>query len=318
MTKQKERRKLKMKNQLLNLFKDNFPSGSFIRIGKNKTLCLYIGRDTDGRYSFDYRGEFIPVRVIGSGVIAVNHIKSDATPEIFLRFSLVNVELLEYFCTFCADIIDSTINIIDERQAYKIICDRYFAWKKLFKPQQGKLVENELMGLVGEMLFMRDYMLRVYPTITAIESWTGPEPMHKDYSVDDAWFEIKTINAGKESVKISSLEQLDSDTEGILIVYALEKMSPTYNGIRINKLVTSILDKIQTPMLREMFLTKLSLTGFEFNSENDNYVYDVHEFSAYKVNKVFPKLSNKNMPLAINKVQYEILLSEIEAYKITL
>ena len=308
-----------MKNKLLDLFRDNFPSGSFIRIGENKALNLYIGRDTEGRYSFDYRGEFIPVRVVGSGVITVNHLKSEPTAtEVFLRFSLTNPELLEYFCTFCADIIDSTIDVTDDRQAYKIICERYFAWKKLFKPQQGKLAENELMGLIGEMLFMRDYMLRIYPAIKAIESWTEPEPAHKDYSVDDAWFEIKTISVGKESVKISSLEQLDSDTDGTLVVYSLEKMSPTYNGIRINKLVTSILDKVQTPMLRELFLTKLNAAGFEFNPENDNYVYDVHEFSTYKVDGSFPKLSNKNIPLAINKVQYEIILSEIEDHKITL
>lgn len=307
-----------MKNKLLTLFRDNFPTGSFIRVGNNKSINLYIGRDTEGRYSFDFRGAFIPVRVIGSGVIAVNHLKSETTNEIFLRFSLTNPELLEYFCTFCADIIDSTEAVFDDKQAYKVICDRYFAWKKLFKPQQGKLAENELMGLIGEMLFLRDYMLRVYPAITAIESWTGPEPTHKDYSIDDMWFEIKTINIGKDSVKISSLEQLDSDTNGTLVVYALEKMSPTYNGIRINKLVTSILDKIQTPMLRELFLTKLTMAGFEFNPENDKLVYDVHDFNTYKVDESFPKLSNKNIPLAINKVQYEIILSEIEAYKITL
>ena len=307
-----------MKNKLLTLFRDNFPTGSFIRVGENKSINLYIGRDMEGRYSFDYRGAFIPVRVIGSGVIAVNHIKSDTTDETFLRFSLTNAELLEYFCTFCADIIDSTIDVIDDKQAYKIICDRYFAWKKLFKPQQGKLAENELMGLIGEMLFMRDYMLRMYPAITAIESWTGPEPAHKDYSVDDAWYEVKTITVGKDSVKISSLEQLDSDTQGTLVVYALEKMSPTYNGVRINKLVTSILDKVQTPMLRELFLTKLTMAGFEFNPENDKFVYDIHDFMTYKVDETFPKLSNKNIPLAINKVQYEIILSEIEDYKITI
>ncbi len=307
-----------MKNKLLTRFRDNFPIGSFIRVGENKSINLYIGRDIEGRYSFDFRGVFIPLRIVGSSVIIVNHLKSDITKDIFLRFSLTKPELLDCFCTFCLDIIDATSDVSDDKQAYKIICDRYFAWKKLFKANQGKLTENDIMGLIGELLFMRDYMLKNYSPIIALDSWTGPEPAHKDYSVNTTWYEVKTISAGKDSVKISSLEQLDSDTEGTLVVYVLEKMSPTYNGIRINRLVTSILDTVSTPLLRELFLTKLTKIGFEFIPENDQFVYDVHKMSTYRVNNSFPKLSNKSIPLAINKVQYDIILGEIEQYKFTL
>ncbi len=95
--------------------------------------------------------------------------------------------------------------------------------KKLFRPNNGGMNDNEVMGLIGELLFMQDYMIPHYGVDMALDSWMGPEKTHKDYSTESVWYEIKAISAGKDSVKISSLEQLDGDDEGYLAIYCLEK-----------------------------------------------------------------------------------------------
>lgn len=35
--------------------------------------------------------------------------------------------------------------------------------------------DNEVMGLIGELLFMQDYMIPHYGVETALDSWMGPE-----------------------------------------------------------------------------------------------------------------------------------------------
>ena len=90
--------------------------------------------------------------------------------------------------------------------------------------------DTEIVGLLGELLFMDDHMIPQYGVATALASWMGPEKTHKDFSTENMWYEIKTINSGKTTVRISSLEQLDGDIEGQLVVYDLEKMSPSFNS----------------------------------------------------------------------------------------
>ena len=307
-------RRLKMKNDIYKIFSEDFPSRHFVRIGENKHISLYIGRDDDARYSFDFRGNFKPSRIPSSDVIDVEQYKNET--ELTLRFSLDNGELLEYFCIFCQDLLESTKAIIDDETAYKTLRARYFSWRQLFKPDKGKLTETEIMGLIGELLFLQSSLFPEKGIDKAIESWTGIEKAHKDFSFDDVWYEIKTINFGKESVRISSLEQLDSDVVGHLAVYTLEKMSPSFNGIRLNELVTSIISQLENATQKELFMDKLNLYGFDFSPEYDQWVFSLRDFSLYTVAvNNFPRISRMMIPEAVTKVTYEILLNEIQQYK---
>lgn len=307
-------KKSMMKNKIYETFSRDFQCGYFIRIGDNRELNLYIGKDDKDNYAFEFRGKYIPVKIVSSEVISVYQGKSGDSYT--LRFSLENKELLEYFCTLCQDLLDSTETVDNDEDAYKTLCLRYFAWKKLFRPHSGKLSDSEIMGLMGELLFLKEHMIPQWGNLKAIESWMGPEKTHKDFSVDNVWYEIKTISSGKDTIHISSLEQLDGEEEGYLAVYCLEKMSPSFSGIKLNALVTSILNILGNPSLRETFMSKLSLYNFDFAPEYDNFVFSKVGYSMYAVNDAFPRLHRANIPISINKVQYDLVLSEIDEFKL--
>lgn len=306
----------KMKNDIYNKYREGFQCGYYQRVGENRSLCLYIGKDSDGRFSFEFRGEFNPIRIKSSDVIVVSQTKSEKAYS--LSFSLLKPELLEYFCTFCQDLIDSCAPVTDDNTAYKVLHDRFLSWKKLFKPNNGNMTEFEIMGLIGELLFLRDYMIPHFGLHISLDSWMGPEKTHKDFSTTDKWFEIKTINSGKESIRISSLEQLDSDVDGFLVVYALEKMSPSYEGISLNKLVEGLLTQTPSHIQKDLFISKLELYGYDFSTDYNNFVYSQTEKTAYLVDSTFPRLKRDQVPTSIIKVQYELALSEIDKNIVTL
>lgn len=234
-----------------------------------------------------------------------------------LRFSLEDNNLLEYFCTFCQDLLDSVRMTNDDETAYHILRSRYYSWRQLFRPDNTRMTETEIMGLIGELLFLKDYMIPNRGIDVALDSWMGPEKTHKDFSDQQDWFEVKTISFGKESVRISSIEQLDSDIDGTLVVYELEKMSPSFDGIRINQLVNSIIALLVNVHQRETFIAKLQLFGFDFSNENDNLVFALKNMYKYKVDtQDFPRLHRSLLPNAIARAQYELLLTEIEPFKL--
>lgn len=303
-----------MRNRIYTTFSEGFQPGQFIRLTDNDALNLYIGKDDNGCYSFEFLGHFTPARLVGSEVISVSQTKNKQL--ISIRFSLENQDLLEYFCTFCEDLVNSTLDITDDNIAYKSLSQRYLSWKKLFRPNQARLNENEVMGLIGELLYLKDHMFVQYGFDPAIEAWTGPEFTHKDFSLENEWHEIKTISSGKGTIKIASLEQLDSDFEGTLAVYELEKMSSSFHGIKLNEIVNSIIQLLNIHQ-REVFLNKLSGFGYDFSPEYNNYVYSLTSFVKYVVNDGFPRLKREHIPVSISRVQYDLNKAELESFKMT-
>ena len=156
----------------------------FSRINPTHIIDLYVGHDEQGRYAIKYRGNFKPESGIKSVAgIAVNQFKNEDFNT--LQFSLMYSENKELFFTFCEDIIETTRSIADNRNAYKTILDRYYSWKKMFSTPKKLLSESEIIGLIGELLFLRDYLFEKYGKGEALSSWSGQELTHKDFSYND-------------------------------------------------------------------------------------------------------------------------------------
>ena len=171
------------------------------------------------------------------------------------------------------------------------------------------------MGLIGELLFLKDFVFPKYGQTNGLNGWSGPEPTHKDFSFGNEWYETKAISSFKNSVIISSLEQLDSEYEGKLIVYKLQKMSPSFDGVSLNKLVSEVLGILSLDTDKDLFANKLQQAGYVFNEHYDDFVYEVSSIDKYIVNEDFPKIKKESIMNGIGSIKYEILLGYIEKFK---
>ena len=287
----------------------------FSRVDNTHILDLFIGLDEHGRKAIELRSHFIPVRVSGTSAIDVTQYKK---PEYnTIRFSLKDDEVSGLFYKFCEDITEQTRGLANEKDGYKAITNRFFQWKKMFVASRNTvLTEPAIMGLIGELLFLKDDLSARIGLSAALRSWSGQELTYKDFSSGDEWYEVKSISRGNQSVKISSLEQLDSEHDGELVVYALEKMSSEYKGITLNKLVLDTLSKFVSQEDKDSFMAKVALQGYEYNNYYDDFVFELSNKTRYKVNADFPKLTPGDVPHAITKVSYDILLTEIMPFMI--
>ena len=301
-------------NHIEELFSEQFDPGYFKLIDRDHPLSLYIGADRDGHYAIEYRGDFNPIKVKSSTAIGVMHY--DDVPQKSLVFSLLDSSMLSTFCAFCEDLVETSRSATDNKSGYALLVNRFYGWKKMFHQSKDLLDEKRIMGLIGELTFLDQKMIPRYGKSKALGSWTGSEKTKKDFSLDETWYEIKSITAGKPVVGISSYEQLDSDLPGNLIVYQLEKMSQEYNGINLNKLVKQIYKELDVDELKDLFLQKLSDAGYSFESVYDSYIYEIYEESTYEVCRSFPCLRRDEKHDAISQVKYDLLLAKIDKFKI--
>ena len=115
---------------------------------------------------------------------------------------------------------------------------------------------------------------------------------------------------------ISSLEQLDSDVVGQLVIYRLEKMASEFKGISINKLIESLMSIITSLPDKDLFAEKLRGAKYSYESQYDSYVYVVKDVERFMISDNFPRLERKKLHKAINAATYELTISELLDYKI--
>lgn len=287
---------------------------TFRRVNERHPLDIFIGYNEKNNPTMIISVEGKERVIQSSQAIQVNLYKVNSR-EIRIAFSLLDKDKETIFYKFCEDMIDSTISISNQK-AFEFVIARWNKWRFMFKkPSEDLLTENQVIGLMGELLFLNNYMFNKYGVEKSLISWQGPSKNHKDFEIENTWYEVKAVKQAALTVKISSVEQLDSNLEGYLEVIFLDKTNKEYiNAISLNKLVEQIGYKISSFEAYKIFTHKLAEVGYFYDEEYDKYIYKFIRRNTYLVNNEFPKVKADDLKEGIVKVSYDILLKDINRF----
>lgn len=304
-----------MYNEVKNKFYEVNSPNNYKRINANHPIDIYLGLNKNLKKSLVIIAEGEYEEPQSSRLITVSISKRE-DEKVALSFDLLDNNFDDLFYRFCADILESTIESVS-KNIIPFIVTRWHNWISLFKnPNDNLLSESEIKGLIGELYFLNVYMFKKYGYEKSLNSWMGPEMSHKDFEINKEWYEIKTINDNALSVKISSLEQLDSNIVGNLVIIKVEQNNQEVeNTVSLNSYVNKIKDKLPSNLIY-LFEKKLLTVKYFYNTDYDKYIYSIRSLSFYNVKDNFPKIKSDNLSRGIVKVSYEILLSEINEFKV--
>lgn len=303
-----------MNNEIDEIFRECKDTLSFKRVSPTHPLDLYLGFNEIGKKTLALITENVDMIFQSTKLIEVK-IATRQDGKKAVRFSLLDDTETDIFYKFCEDIIESTKNA-NQLDSLKIINVRWNRWLNMFKnPRSLIMGEKEIRGLIGELVFLRDYLFKKYTIEKSIESWMGPESSHKDVEIDDTWYEIKTCYQSSKSVTISSVEQLDANSTGHLCIVELENSNRYVTGnLSLNKLIEQINDMILDTELQNIFLKKVSNVGYSYFEEYDNYIYFCKSIKKYLVNDEFPRLRKQDLPKEIATASYELLIPNLKEF----
>lgn len=281
------------------------------------TVKAYYGISSNGCFRLSFLSKESPnIKGTTKNIEVIQGFSGDTNYR--TCFDLKNDSLLSVFCTFGEDMVSCVVDEIDEHSALTKLRGRFNTWLALFKKSRNPLSPEKAKGLFGELYFINSFMIEKYGDLKAINSWSGPEMMNKDFAVNDTWYEIKTINTSSAVAKISSIQQLASEKQGFLVVIRVEEMADSFDGENstINKLCQNIISRIKDSETKDEFLNKLSEIGYDFCDDLGNKNYNVHKIESYLVDDSFPVLRESDIKSeAINNVSYELVLKLIDDYK---
>ena len=297
-------------------FKKGVESRTYQRIDPSYRVNIFVGYNDDGRMSMVITEQGKPEKVKSSKYIDVRMLRR-VDGKIALSFDLLDSSFEPMFVFFCRDMI-SICEQAGKELAIPNAVLRWQYWREMFgRSRQDLLSQMEIKGLIGELLVLRDFMIPKFGTANAVQSWMGPLLGHKDFEIDDTWYEVKAVSQGAVQVSISSVEQLESDVFGHLMIVRLEETNGSNSrAVTLNSIVIELSDIIgEDPFLLDIFRDRLNSAGYNGESEYDNFCFAFSGLEKYRVDDSFPRIRRENLHSSIGNAQYTILLNGISDFR---
>ena len=202
----------------------------------------------------------------------------------------------EVFTTFVSNILHVFKNLDEGEKVYEKLLQRVTDWQEMLsRPINKSPSQAETVGLLGEVLFLRDFLI---PNLGAEESmncWTGPIAHKKDFIKNDIGvaYEIKTSHKNVESISISSFEQLDScGYQALYLVHQTMREDVDEGESLVEVIQSTRLALTEDPNSIDNFDTYI--IGLGWTLENMAIEYAKTRYSMN--NRDFYKANNENFP----------------------
>lgn len=295
---------------------DNMPAvgNGFLKLSLENPLNLQIGYSQSAYKSFVVMDTGIVKNIPSSFAVKVSNVQLMNMSWI-LEFQLVHPSFEEEFLRLCWDMIEYSS---EEENTLNALIHRYMTWQKLLQYENKSVMSFQRQkGLLGELIYLSK-MIDDIGVEAAVDSWTGPDGSDQDFVFPADWTEIKSISLASETVHISSLQQLQQEIEGHLVVYILESTTAGEDRVFLVNVVNEIKTKLMNnARYLDRFDLKLYKYGYRKSHENEysNNQFRLIEKREYVVNDIFPKLVGKNVCSEIVSCKYELSLAAIEKYR---
>lgn len=244
------------------------------------------------------------------------NIRQDGKFAILITLSVP--DLLHPFSYVCDDLIEGLRHFNTADGEAPFLLTRLENWRRLLEATKKALSHEELLGLLGELLFLEQLIPRL-GSKSAIDAWLGPTGTPQDFQSGGHIYEIKVCPLGAHTVIISSLDQLHtSSIPTSLVVFSIGSAGLAQAAsFSANSLVTRIRNLIQDPIALSAFDGKLLQAGFdEAQVESDSF-FIVDRIKAFDVRDGFPRLTPLSVPQAIVDARYSLDLDHCREFEVS-
>ena len=231
----------------------------------------------------------------------------------FFAIELLLPELETEFLSLCFDLIESSRRCSDEKAARNALFATFKKWYELLsKRAQNILPLNEIKGLIGEIQFIIDGIMSSTDADLIIDAWKIHKDASRDFVFDDSWSEIKAIESTKDYVTISSVEQLDSESDGELVIYRLDSSSDN-GSFDLNEKIAELTSMIGISTETKLN-QKLIAKGYSYNADYCKYRFMIRGKDVFNVDESFPRIRRSEIHPSIRNAKYDLSINLIRGW----
>jgi hypothetical protein len=285
-------------------------------------LDFRIGRDARGRFAFQLdapgaRPEAGAVESLAGMDVVVDEIGDGG---VRLTLLLHNAEDFAIFRVLCGDLLDVTrpFGADEAVRAMGMLLGRLGHWQQvLARRRSDRLSRQEEMGLLGELLFLRDVLAPRIGLTAGIAAWRGPYGEEQDFAVAGNIVEVKTQGASADArFMVSSEDQLDTSACPVLLCRQCLATASAGAGNCLDGVVGELLaSAARLPAANARLRGALDAAGWV-----EGVGYDAHwslsERSWYRLGEGFPRIVRGDLRPGVSHVRYQVAVADCLPFQI--
>lgn len=297
------------------------------RASGNHPLDFFRGRNYAGQYIFSLTANDgcrelpKPPRLNGIDVSLERCLDGGAR----LVLTLEDRDDFDIFRALCSHLMDATAG--HSRGAngpgLNLVLRRLADWHNMLRRRREALLPTEeIIGLVGELLFLRDQVLPRTGASDGLAAWRGAHRDEQDFAAGAWQVEVKTqLSTSDHRLLISSEAQLDTAGSRLLLCHQSIARAPVGGAtVSLNALVDELLAEftVAGPLILEQFEAALEACRYVRREEYDEPHWLLTDRRLFEVRDDFPRLTVSMLPLGIHCVSYSILLNACQRFAVDL
>lgn len=297
------------------------------RAAPGHPLEFFRGRNHAGHYIFSLSAEDgcreLPRPPKLNGIdVSVERRAGDGAR---LLLTLEDRDQFDIFGALCGHLLDATAG--HPRGAngagLRMVLRRLGDWHHMLRwRREGLLEGHEIVGLVGELLFLRDEIIPRAGVAGGLAAWRGAYRDEQDFAIGAWQIEIKTqLSTSDRRLLISSESQLETAGSRLLLCHqAVARAPASATAVSLNALVDQLRRQFAEagPLALEQFEAALDVCRYVFRDEYDEPAWLLTDRRMFEVRDDFPRLTPAMLPAAVHAVSYAILLSACESFAVDL
>jgi hypothetical protein len=197
-------------------------------------------------------------------------------------------------------------------------------WQDMLRQRRERLLaRTEIIGLVGELLFLRDKLVPRLGILSALRCWIGQEGHEQDFVIGATIIEVKSqIVTADRLVRISSEDQLDPVQGRIFICN--QGVAPVPPNNVESRTLNALVDEVRSLAASvgssavDLFEIALTAARYDLNDEYDQEAWILVDRSLYAVVGDFPRIERNDLRPGVERVTYSIRVADCEDYRVDL
>lgn len=192
------------------------------------------------------------------------------------------------------------------------------AWNSAFSAKRELLTEEQMLGLFGELVLMKDMFSSSFSVDTIVAAWTGPEGEDHDYTFPGRFqVEVKSTAPHSERLYISNEHQLEAKDVPLHLACVRCAMGGEDKGTKtLTSLVQELAEHIRFDGTMQLFYQKLETLGFDrFDERYDDIHFSHTSTTYYRVVEGMPRLTPSDLLPGVTRVSYQIVTSDLRPFE---
>jgi hypothetical protein len=243
--------------------------------------------------------------------------QANGDQRLVCRLTAAEPELEDKFATVAKDIAFHCSGY-KGAQLFLKTQERIKSWANFLKPSRSGISHSEFVGLFGELYTLVEHLAPVLTIADSVRAWIGPEEKKQDFTLNDWALEVKTtISGDQQTIRISSLDQLDKVTEKLYLLRVVAAPATDGNGLCLRALYDRCRRSLQHDAITEgMFLRKASALYDEASENQIAEQFKIVNISIFQITDKFPRLTRSNVHPAIPEARYEISVGALAPFEV--